>query len=577
MWRLPLLLLPFFLLPSVRGASQSDVAFTATLGKKRMLTNSTVEFTLTLRNAQGDNLKAPRFADFRVLSGPSQARRTSIINGVASSSQSYTWLLQPRREGELTVEPATIRAAGRTWRSNSQRVEVLPADSGPAGLAPANLLRAEVSTAQAYVGQQIILNLNLYTSNNVVSRNIMGEPDFDGFFSQPRRQYDGRPRKTIENGKEYEVRTLGSLALFPTKIGRLAITPYDLVVGIVRYRNVGKHSRRFMEQVALNTDTVFIDVRELPQPQPKDFSGGVGTYRLDVTTDKDRMTTDDALTMRVTITGEGDIKRVKAFEPVNRRDWEVYNPKVLQEELLDSPSGIIGRKLFEYKLVPKRGGDYRLNPALVYFNVDSAAYVTLAPESFAVTVEGGTGQLNYDLDTMATVEDALALLEVDEVPAGRIYGRDPAGGALYWLLFLLPVVGAGAAIGLRKYRAGQANRDPAEVARAKAARAATARLKVAEKHLKAVQPKPFYDAVEGALLGYLRDKLGLPIADLSRSNIATELERAGAGAALQQRYDDLLGRCEMALYAGQDSADDLASTYTAARDLIIDTDKALRS
>ena len=271
-------LLLWLCLPAAAQNRTADVAFTATLSKSKMLTNSTVEFSLSLTNAQGSDLKAPAFRDFKVLNGPSRAMRTTLINGVASSSQSFTWLLQPRRAGEFSVEPATIRALGRTYRTNSQAIEVIAADAGTAGLAPDHFLRAEVSTTRAYVGQQIILNLNLYASSNVVSRNIMKEPDFDGFFSQPRRQYDGRPRNTLEGGKEYQVRTLGSIALFPSKIGRLTITPYDMIVGVVRYRNVGTVSRRFMEQLALSTDTLYIDVRELPQPQPANFSGGVGNY-----------------------------------------------------------------------------------------------------------------------------------------------------------------------------------------------------------------------------------------------------------------------------------------------------------
>lgn len=554
---------------------QSDIAFTAKLNKRQMLTNSTVEFTLTLTNAKAESEPTPpKFTDFKVLNGPNRAMRTSLINGVASSSISYTWLLQPKRAGQLTVGPATIRALGRTRRSNSQRVEVLPPDAEASGLQPNQQLIAELSTTEAYVGQQIILNLKLYTASNVVSRNIMKEPTFDGFFNRSRRQYDGRPKQTMLNGKEYEVRTLGSIALFPTKIGRLTITPYDMIVGVVRYRNVGGMSRRFMEQIALSTDSAFVNVQELPQPQPKDFSGGVGTYRLDITTDKDRMTTDDALTMRVTVVGEGDIKRVKAFDPVDRKDWEIYNPKILQEDLLDSPSGIIGRKIFEYKIVPKRGGQYRLNPKLVYFNVDSLDYVELAPETFDVVVTGGTGEITYDIDT-TSLEDELALLPVTTLPAGNTYGNDPADGWLYWLLFLLPLLGAGGAIGWVRYQDHLAGRDPAELARAKAVKAATERLKIAEGYQKSANSKQFYDAVEGAMLGYLKDKFSLPTVDLSRKNIADQLQKAGADDQLIARYDEMLQRCEIALYAGQSSSEDLAETYRVARELIIDTDKSL--
>ncbi|MEM9526677.1 MAG: BatD family protein [Bacteroidota bacterium] len=554
--------------------THQDISFSAELSKPKMLLNSTVEYSLILRNAQGTNLQAPDFKNFIVLRGPSRSMGTTIINGVGSSHLTHTWLLQPKREGMLSIGTGSIRAAGRTYRANSKRIEVLPVDATAAAMAPGNFLRAELSTDTAFVGQQIILNLNLYSSTNVISRNLMQEPDFSGFFSQPRRQYDGRPRSVIENGREYQRRTLGSLALFPTKSGRIRIDPYRMVLGTVKYRTSSSFSRRYTEQIPLNTDTLYVEVKELPQPRPDDFSGAVGNYRLDVQADRNQMTTDDALTLRITVTGEGDIERLDAFPPVSEKDWDVYDPKILNEEFLDSPTGMLGRKIFEYKVVPKRAGEYQLKPGLTYFNVDSARYVTDAPEVFPISVTGGTGQVTYQIDTTSAEEEALALLPETDLPAGRSYGSTLPSLAWYWLLFLLPLLGAGAAIGWQRYQAHLAGRDPIELARARAAKAAAQRLKGAKPHLDRVEAKPFYDAIEGALLGYVRDKFDLPIAELSRRNIKSQLTEAGAGD-LAQRYDQLLQRCEMALYAGQNQADDLAKTFATASELISDTERAL--
>jgi len=98
-------------------------------------------------------------------------------------------------------------------------------------------------------------------------------------------------------------------------------------------------------------------------------------------------------------------------------------------------------------------------------------------------------------------------------------------------------------------------------------------LKAAKPHLDKVEPRAFYDAVEDALLGYLRDKFQLPVAGLSRRNIREKLITAGARESLTDRYDQLLQRCEMALYAGQDKADDLAAAYATAKELIADTER----
>lgn len=560
--------------PLLHGQHQ-DIAFTAETDKQKMFVNGTVRFQLTLRNAQGSDLRTPDFKDFSVLSGPSRSISTQNINGSFSSFESVSWLLQPKRKGTLTIGPATIRANGRTYRTNSRRVEVLPVDADALARAPDNFLRADVTTTTAWVGQQIILDLNLYTTEREASRNLTAEPDFNGFFVEARRQYDGRPKSVIENGREYQRRTLGSLALFPTKSGVLKIAPYRMILGTRRYYDNGANSRRRVERIPLATDTLYIEVSELPKPRPADFSGAVGNYRFQVQANRNEMTTDDALTFKLTVTGEGDIQRVETAPPVDPTDWEIYDPTILEEEFLDSPTGVFGRKVLEYKVVPKRPGTYDLRPGLTYFDVDSAAYVTLTPTDFRVAVTGEDRTADYSIDTTATAAEQLELRPATRLPAGRRYGPPPSSGGLFWLLFLLPLLAAGGAIGWRRYREHLADRDPVELANARAARAATQRLKAAHEHQRAGNARPFYDAVENALLGYLKDKFQLPTSALNRRNIRAQLLNAGAGEELTAEYEALLQRCEMALYAGQDKAGDLEGTYRAARELIVRTEKAV--
>ncbi len=574
--RAGLLIILLLQVSGLLAQQHQDITFTAELSKERMLKNSTVEYNLTLRNAQGEQLTPPEFRNFEVLQGPNRSIGTTIINGVATSQMTLSWMLQPKRIGTLTVGAATVRAAGRTYRANSQSVEVLEVDTNALTAAPENFLRVEVSTDRAYVGQQIILDLNLYASVNPISRNMVREPDLDGFFARPRRRFDASPVGVMEGGREYQRRTLASMALFPIKSGRLQIDPYRMVIGAVRLRTNSSFTRRYTEQIPVNSDTVYIDVQELPQPRPADFSGGVGTYTANVQIDRDRMTTDDALKVVLQVVGQGDVQRLEAPTPVDEANWNIYDPQVTQEEFLDSPSGMFGRKTFEYQLVPKRGGEYTVAPTVTYFNTDSQAYVSLVPETFGVAVTGGSGQKTYTIDTATTADEALTLLPAPEVTGRPRIERNLAAQPLYWALMLLPLLLGGGLIGWTRYRQQRDARDPALVLRERAGKVAAARLKDARVHLQQVEPRQFYDAVEGALLTYLRDRFSLQVADLSRKNIQQVLTEAGADRGLTDRYDRLLGRCEMALYAGQDSAADLGETYATAVDLITETERQLR-
>lgn len=570
------LLTYFLLLTTLVHAQHQDITFIAELSKERMLQNSTLTYSLTLRNAQGEELTPPEFTDFEVLQGPNRSIGTTILNGVATSQMTFSWTLQPSRTGTLTLGPATVRASGRTYRTNSERVVVLEQDDASPGAAPENFLRVEVSTDRAYVGQQIILNLNLYASVNPISRNMVREPDMDGFFARPRRRFDASPANVIEMGREYERRTLASLALFPMKSGRLAIDPYRMVIGTVRMRSNSSFSRRYTEQIPVNSDTVFIEVMELPQPRPADFSGGVGSYTINVDIDREKMTTDDALKITLQVTGQGDVQRLEAPAPVDEADWNVYDPRVTQEEFMDSPSGMFGRKTFEYQLVPKRSGTYTVRPALTYFDTDSARYVTLAPKSYSIVVGGGSGQKSYTIDTTAVTDEALSLQPAPPLKPSRVREGNFGGRPLFWGLVLLPLLIAAGVAARVRIKERLANRDPAIALREGAGKVASARLKEARLHLKKVAPRPFYDAVEDALLRYLKDKFSLSVVELSRGNIRQVLGDAGVAVALSERYDTLLARCEMALYAGQDSAAELDDTYATAVELISQTERQLK-
>ncbi len=561
---------------TILAAQHQDITFTAELSKERMLKNTTVEYNLTLNNAQGEQLTPPDFAGFDVLQGPNRSIGTTIINGVATSRMTLSWMLQPLRTGTLTVGTASVRAAGRTYRANSAQVVVLEVDDSSLSAAPENFLRAEVSTDQAYVGQQIILNLNLYASVNPISRNMVREPDLDGFFARPRRRFDAAPVTIVQNGREYQRRTLASLALFPLKRGKLAIAPYRMVIGAVRLRTSSSFTRRFTEQIPVNSDTVFIDVSELPQPRPADFSGGVGTYQAQVEIDRDRMTTDDALKIVFQVTGQGDVQRLEAPVPVDDADWNIYDPRVTQEEFLDSPSGMFGRKIFEYQLVPKRGGTFTVAPTLTYFDTEKQEYVSLTPETYTITVEGGSGQKTYTIDTATVAEEVLVLRPAAALTPGHSYEGQLAGRPWFWGLMLLPLLIGGGLIGYVRYREKEAARDPLIVLRERAGKVAAARLQSAKVHLDRVEPRAFYDAVEGALLTYLRDRFSLGMGDLGRKNIRQVLTDAGADQSMTDRYDRLLQRCEMALYAGQDSAADLEDTYATAVELITETERQLK-
>jgi hypothetical protein len=212
-------------------------------------------------------------------------------------------------------------------------------------------------------------------------------------------------------------------------------------------------------------------------------------------------------------------------------------------------------------------------PAFNYFDVDSNRYLNLVALNYEVKVAQGSGTPVYDVEESVDSTETLALRPANGLGQLHRYGSNALGGGIFWSLAILPLLLLGGFFYYDRHQQLLVNRDPAEVARQRAAKLANDRLKSAEKELKAGSPRAFYDAIEDAVLGYLRDKFQLPIVELSKKNIHQELLTHGAETELADAYVELLQRCEMALYAGQDQVSDLAATYEQAKGLILRTEK----
>ncbi len=563
-------------LGSLCAQQHADITFDAKASKPKMLLNSTLEYEVSLRNANGSDFQPPNFKDFTIISGPGQLRGTSIINGSTTTYITYTWILQPKRTGQLIIPPASIQAAGRAYRSNAIQVEVIQADAALGQLAPDNFLRIDLGTDTAYVGQQLLLNLRLYTTDNVVSRNIVAAPDLSNFLAFDRRYYDDRSQTVIENGKEYLVRTIDSKAIYPSKSGELIIEPFRLLLGVMRYSNPQSNfSRRSTERLPLQTDTLRLLVKELPTPRPAEFSGGVGRFRVESNINKDSLSTDEAITLRMVINGEGDINRITAPKPVPSADWIIYDPVVLQENLNESPSGVFGNKILEYQIIPKHPGTYALAPTLHYFDIDSNAYIQVAPLTYSVKVTPGSITANY---TTAEAPDPDSSQSIRLLPAKPISSlKNPTAAhlsaATFWSFISIPLLLFALLYWQEQKKIRLASIHPQELAKEKAAAMAKQRLKIAQQAQQQQAPQAFYDAIEDAILSYLRDKFELNTTDLNKQNIHKLLLQKGADLTLADDYVALLKQCEIALYAGQNKSSDLSTTYERARQMILQTER----
>ena len=503
-----------------------DASFEASTDARELVENEYAEVTFTLKNAQGNNFQPPNFKGFNVLSGPSRSNRMTIINGQRSQEMSFGYTIQPKQRGTYTIGPASIKVGGKTMKTKPISIKVVKAKKVAKGAANGQevFVRVEVDTTDVYLGQQIMVNYKLFTSVDVDNYDILEETEYPGFFAHDVRRFNSSTLREVVDGVQYVTKVLKRVALFPQQTGLLNIDPISIRIGVV----VGKRKRSsffFNNQVRhvnVRTNEVAIKVRNLPTPQPDNFSGAVGNYDIAFNLGRNKITTDDAVSIKLAIRGDGDIKRLQPPSIAVPAEFELYEPKVLEEQSTERGGLLSGYKQIEYLMIPKRPGQYQIAPAFSYFNPDSAKYITLQPNVFDITITQGSGA-----STVAkTTPENLIQKDIRYIKTATSFSKKSAPFAIsnfFYGMTALPFLFLAGAFIFKRQQEKNGNIDLSILKSRKAQQVAKQRLKIAEQHLSANKSRAFYDEISKSLLGYVGDKLNIPLSELSKDNVREKL------------------------------------------------------
>lgn len=568
--------MPFFLLlawlhqPAL--AQQKEVTFVATTDARQVVEKSYFQISFTLNNANGSNFSAPPFKDFKVLSGANRSTSTTIINGVASYKTSYSYTLQPKREGKFTIAPASIIVNSKTLKSNPVEVNVVKSrDLGGDGEAADNqfFVKAEVDTTSVYIGQQLVVNYKLYTTVNIENYDITYESEYPGFFARDIRRFESRAIREVIDGVQYTTKVLKRIALFPQQTGLLTVDAMSIRLGVVVGRT-RPNSFFFNNQIRpanVETNQLKISVKPLPEPQPPNFSGAVGKYAMASYVSRTNISTDDAISVKLDITGTGDVKRLQPPELNFPPSFEVYEPKVLEESSDESRGILRGKKSIEYLVLPKSKGNYEIQPSFSYFDTDSSKYLTLAPNMFRLNVRQGVGQkttglVNIQKEKKKDIRYIKTSADLAEPQAPFFQST------LFYLLTAFPFLLFGGTLIYKQILIRNSNVDLVQLKRKKAEKVARKRLKVAEKHLKENNSKAFYDEISRASFGYVCDKLNIPLSELTKENVKGKLEQLEVSPEPIKSFMEIIKTAEMALFAGMDNSPAMNQTYQKSIEVI---------
>lgn len=592
--------------PSIKVSAKSQVV----LGEK-----FNVVFEV---NADESDFKGPSFTGFTVVGGPMKSTSSSvqIINGsmTRSVTNSHSYVIQAVSEGEFTIGEASVVVDGKVVKSEPFQIKVV-ADAGSNAAAQGGQNPSQGSTGttdpqvdgqdlfvkvipskrSAYVGEPVVVAYKLYTRVPVAQLSVSSMPSYGGFWMKECSDSQ-RQSSEVVNGIQYTTYEIKKVVLIPQKAGKFTIDPMvvECVAQIVTQRDnswgndpFGFFNDPFFTRSytnvpkTLQTATVSFESKSLPeQGKPASFNGAVGDYSFKASIDRDELSTNEAFTLTMTVSGNGNVELVNLPDPVFPPDFEVYDPKVTSQ-IDANGQGMSGTKKAEYLVIPRRAGNFSIPPIeFSYFNPSKGQYTTLSAPGTSLKVNKGVGDESSEGGVYASNQEGIKYLGSDIrhiktgdtklKPINSHFFASPA----YWIILIVMLIVFIVALMLVK-KQRQFKQDVVLVRNKKATKVAKARLKNAYKYLKDQDQNHFYEEMSQALWGYISDKLGIERSVLSMDTVKEAMMAKGIDETLSNEFVDTLNTCEFARFAPGDAAEKMQGLYDKGMDVIMKVEKTI--
>ena len=557
-------------------------------------------------------------AGLTLMWGPQRGSSSSvtIINGKRESSHttSYTYLLTADAKGTYTIPAATCKISGKQCTSNSATIEVVEGEADPAvgqsggqssqsqgsqgsqssasqgsqSSDPAItgtvsnediFMRLNLSKTTAVKGEPITAVLKLYTRADIVGFEDFKLPTFNGFWSKETYAPTNLElnRENI-NGKIYNTTVIRRYMLIPQQEGTIVIEPAEAVCQVrIRAQN---RSRSIFDDFfdnyqtvkkRVSTPTINFHVKSLPSGAPSSFGGGVGQFNITAKFTNDSIAANQASSLIVTVSGKGNVTMLSAPKVDFPTDFDVYDVKTTDRS---EANGTGGSKVFEYPFIARSYGDFTVGPIKYsYYDISKGSYVTTEAPAVTIRVSsdgvevvdnggvaGGVRQsvrnIGSDIRFISTGAASLAPKGKFFVTSWPFYAILAAIVALFFILCAV----------LDKRRKMMA--DVAGTRNRRANKMATERLRRSKSYLDQGLVGAYYEELHKAVMGYVSDKLTMPVADLSKDNICVTLAARGVQQDVIDRLMNIINTCEQARYAPDYTPQQMEEQYRDALETI---------
>lgn len=533
------------------------------------------------------DIAPPDFDGFEIAMGPSVSTSVQIINMAVSKSQTISYVLRPTRSGTLSIAPASLKLKSKTISSNSVSVEVPSDGTSPNPGAAAGKGGVKGGKDKAIQGDKsaevfltatadklsltkldmAIVTYRLYLRVNVLNYEIAKVPQATGFWIE---DFPVSSRPVLEDvtvdGQPYKSAVIRRIGVFPTRSGAMMLDPLSVDVTIERSTRrarsrdpfdsffddpfFGSRGQRVTQTVSCVP--LMLSVRDFPAGAPAEFSGDVGSFDLNVTYDKQELAQNDALTVKVTISGKGYLKSIDAPKLELPSGFEQFAPTT-EDNISLASDAMRGKKSFTYLVIPRRSGNFTLPPVrFSYFDPAAGSYKTASDGGLDLRVSGAEG--GNDIVYSGKSQSEVTLVDSDirfvkalttpltkkSIPQYR--------SPWFIILFAMGPLSLLGGIGWEKYNEKR-SADPVAVRRRKAVEMVRKSLIQSERFAQSDALKAVETAAKGLaeLTGAVIDE---PTAGLTMDLVRRKLNELNADADLTDKTIKLLGEADRIRFGG---------------------------
>lgn len=603
-----IVLTSFLLLTTIAAALADEITFVAN-APKSVVAGKRFSITFEINNKTDGQPSIPDIDGLRILSGPNYSTFTSRqnVNGRVTTRQTitFTYIVIADNEGEIEIPAASISVDGKKYTSNPLTIKVLPQDktqntsrqttssassrSSSTDISADDLfVLASLSKTKVYEQEAVLLTYKVYSNVNLVNLDNP-VPDLHGFNIQEVQLPQERQFELDRyNERNYNSLVWRQFVLFPQQTGKIEIPAmnFEAVVAVQTRRTLDPFEIMFNGGYSyvevkkkLKSNSLVLDVKELPADKPAEYSGAVGRFTISSDISTTQLKSNEEFTLKVSVKGEGNMKLMG--DPVINfpSEFDAYDP-IINNNFKLTKRGFAGEKVYEYIITPRTAGTFELPAAqFTYLDSSTGTYKTIESQPYKLTVEKGNTTSSQQGGIYVVKEEGkilandirhIKLGDKDKESTGSLYSSP-----LYELYYIVPFAIFLLCVLIWRKRIA----DNANVMRVKTKKAnsvAVRRLKNAKQLMRNNKSNEFYDELLKAVWGYMSDKLSIPLSRLSKDNIASELSAKGIDSVAISELNNLLNECEFARYAPGDAGTMMDQLYNKAIDLISKMENSIK-